>query len=185
MKIDSLLSLTFGFYSEEITETESFSFIANLKINFFIPLQGNLQNITTKVVVFRIWFICLLVVGVMFASSFVSSLVGGLCLLLGLSFVGWWLCDNIISFNSRDGVSVGLFYYRFKAIPWILNYKWADYWPYWEYIYLFLYVAFCCCVYYHGLFVSCLGCCWCWAFFNFFYFVISICTKLLCFGRGI
>ena len=30
-------------------------------------------------------------------------------------FVGWWLCDNIISFNSRDGVSVGLFNYRFKA----------------------------------------------------------------------
>ena len=52
-------------------------------------------------------------------------------------FVGWWLCDNIISFNSRDGVSVGLFYYRFKAIPWVLNYKWADYWPYWEFIYLF------------------------------------------------
>ena len=52
-------------------------------------------------------------------------------------FVGWWLCDNIIYFNSRDGVGVGLFYYRFKAIPWILNYKWADYWPYWEFIYLF------------------------------------------------
>ena len=87
----------------------------------------------------------------MFANSLVSSLVGGLCLLFGLSvcwlggyvwywvclFVDWWLCDNIISFNSRDGVSVGLFYYRFKPIPWILNYKWADYWPYWEFIYLF------------------------------------------------
>ena len=24
-------------------------------------------------------------------------------------FVGLWLCDNIIAFNSRDGVSVGLF----------------------------------------------------------------------------
>ena len=81
-------------------------------------------------------------------------------------FVGWWLCDNIISFNPRDGVSVGLFYYRFKPTPWILSYKWADYWQYWEFIYLFFfYVAFCCYVYYHGLFVSCLGRCGCWAFF--------------------
>ena len=88
---------------------------------------------------FGIWFVCLL--------------VGGY---------------DIISFNSRDGVSVGLFYYRFKAIPWILNYKWADYWPYWEFIYLFFfYVAFCCYVYYHGLFVSCLGWCGCWAYFCF------------------
>ena len=83
----------------------------------------------------------------MFANSFVSLLVGGyvcywLCQFVGLGgyvwywvclFVGWWLCDNIISFKSRDGVSV--FYYRFKAIPRILNYKWADYWPYWEFIY--------------------------------------------------
>ena len=99
----------------------------------------------------------------MFANSFVSSLVGGyVCYWVCLS-VGWWLCDNIISFNSRDGVSVGLFYYRFKANPWILNYKWAYYWPYWEFIYLFFfYVASRCYVYYHGLFVSCLG--WCWAF---------------------
>ena len=73
--------------------------------------------------------------GVMFANSFVSSLVGGL--------VFYWVCLLVggyvitISFNSRGGVSVGLFYYRFKAIPWILNYKWADYWPYWEFIYLF------------------------------------------------
>ena len=65
--------------------------------------------------------------GVMFAIGFVSLLVGGGgggyvwywdCL-----FVGWWLCDNIISFNAWDDVSVGLFYYRFKVIPWILNYK--------------------------------------------------------------
>ena len=82
----------------------------------------------------------------MFANSFVSLLVGGLCLLLGLSvcwlvgyvcywvflFVGLWTCHNIFFFISRDGVSVGLFHYRIKAIPWILNYKWADYWPYWE-----------------------------------------------------
>ena len=122
----------------------------------------------------------------------------GLCLLLSLSvcwlegyvwywvclFVGWWLCDNIISFNSRDGVSVGFFYYRFKAIPWILNYKWADYWPYWEFIYLFFSmwpsVVMCITMGYlfHvwggvgvGLFLYC--------------FVISICTELLSFGRGI
>ena len=75
----------------------------------------------------------------MFANSFVSSLVGGYVWYWVCLFVGWWLCDNIISFNSRDGVSVGLFYYRFKAIPWILNYKWADYWPYWEFIYLYFF----------------------------------------------
>ena len=45
---------------------------------------------------------------------------------------------------------------------------------------IFSYVVFCCYVYYHGLFVSCLGWCGCWAFF-----VISICTELLCFGREI
>ena len=65
----------------------------------------------------------LLVVG-SYVCKFVCQFVGwGLCLLLGLSvcwlgsyvwywvclFVGWWLCDNIISFNSRGGVSVGLF----------------------------------------------------------------------------
>ena len=27
--------------------------------------------------------------------------------------------------------------YRFKPISWILSYKWADYWPYLEFIYLF------------------------------------------------
>ena len=49
----------------------------------------------------------------------------------------------------------------------------------------FFYVAFCCYVYYHGLFVSCLAWCGCWALFVFFCVVISICTELLCFGRGI
>ena len=109
-------------------------------------------------VLFRVWFICLLVAGG-YVCKWVCQYVGWfyvwywVCL-----FVGWWLCDSIISFNSRDGVSVGLFYYRFKPIPWILSYKWADYWPYLEFIYLlFFYVAFCCYVYYHGLFVSCLG----------------------------
>ena len=73
----------------------------------------------------------------MFANSFVSLLVGGYVCYWVCLFVGLWPCHNIISFISRDGVSVGLFHYRFKAIPWILNYKWADYWPYWEFIYLF------------------------------------------------
>ena len=154
-------------------------------------------------VLFTVWFICLLVVG-SYVCKFVCQFIGwGLCLLLGLSvcwlgvnnclvlglsvclFVGWWLCNNIISFNSRDGVSVGLFYYRFKAIPWILNYKWADYWPYWELIYLFFF--------YVGLLLLCVlpwvicfmfGVVWVLGFFSFF-FVISICTELLCFGRGI
>ena len=48
----------------------------------------------------------------MFANSFVSSLVGGYFWYGVCLFVGWWLYDNIIFFNSRDGVSVGLFYYR-------------------------------------------------------------------------
>ena len=75
-------------------------------------------------------------------------------------------------------------YYRFKPIPWILSYKWADYWPYLEFIYLILfYVAFCCYLYYHILFVSCLGWCGYWAFFMCV--VISMFTELLCFGRGI
>ena len=103
----------------------------------------------------------------MFANSFVSLLVGGYVCYCVCLFVGLWPCHNIIFFISRDGVSVGLFHYRFKAIPWILNYKWADYWPYWEFIYLFFYVAFCSYVYYHGLFVSCLGWCGCYAFFVF------------------
>ena len=118
----------------------------------------------------------------MFANSFVSYLVGGLCLVLSLS-VCWWLCDNIISFNSRDGVSIGLFYYRFKAIPWILNYKWADYWPYWEFIYLFfsMWPSVVMCITMGYLFHV-------WGSVGvgpFCGFVISICTELLCFGRGI
>ena len=38
----------------------------------------------------------------MFANSFVSSLVGGYVCYWVCLFVGWGLCDNIISFNSRD-----------------------------------------------------------------------------------
>ena len=94
----------------------------------------------------------------MFANSFVSLLVGGYVCYWVCLFDGLWPCHNIMFFISRDRVSVELFHYRFKAIPWILNYKWADYWPYCEFIYLvFFYVAFCCYVYYHGVFVSCLG----------------------------
>ena len=110
---------------------------------------------------------------VMFAIGFVCLLVGAYVWYWVCLFVGWWLCDNIISFNSRDGVSVGLFFIT------DLNQSHGFY----LFIYFF-YVAFCCYVYYHGLFVSCLGWCGCWAFF-LFCFVISICTELLCFGRGI
>ena len=116
----------------------------------------------------------------MFANLFVSLLVGGYVCYWVCLFVGLWPYHNIFFFISRDGVSVGLFHYRFKAIPWILNYKWADYWPYWEFIYLFF--SMWPSVVTMGLFVSCLGWCGCWAFFGF---VISICTELLCFGRGI
>ena len=72
----------------------------------------------------------------MFVNRFVRPLVGGYVWYWVCLFVGWWVCDSKISFNSRDGVSIGLFYYRFKPIPWIYNYKWADYWPYLEFIYL-------------------------------------------------
>ena len=49
---------------------------------------------------FGCYWVCLLV-------TLGLGLVFGLwvCVLLG-----WCLCDQIISFNSRDGVSVGLFY---------------------------------------------------------------------------
>ena len=103
-------------------------------------------------------------------------------------FVGWWLCDNKISFNSRDGVSVGLFYYRFKAIPWILNYKWADYWPF-----IYLFFSFCLSIFFPSA-VMCITMGYLfhvWGgvgvgfVFFLFCFVISICAELLCFERGI
>ena len=50
------------------------------------------------------------------------------------------------------------------------------------YLSIFFYVAFCYYVYYHGLFVSCLGWVGVGLFLNF---VKNICTELLCFGRGI
>ena len=119
----------------------------------------------------------------MFANLFVSLLVGGYVSYWVCLFVGLWPCHNIIFFISRDGVSVGLFHYRFKAIPWILNYKWADYWPYWEFIYLFFSMWPSVCVL---PWVICFmfGVVWVLGFF-LFCFVISICTELLCFGRGI
>ena len=58
----------------------------------------------------RVWFICLLVGGsyvcklvcllvrgVMFVNWFVSPLVGGYVCYWVCLFVGWWLCDSIIS----------------------------------------------------------------------------------------
>ena len=110
----------------------------------------------------------------MFANWFVSPLVGGYVFYWVCLFVGRWLCDSIISVTLEMVSVLDFFYYKFKPIPWILSYKWADYCPYLEFIYhFFSYVAFCCYVYYHGLFVSCLGWCGCWAFF-----VISICIEL-------
>ena len=44
-------------------------------------------------------------------------------------FLGWWLCLLVGLSVLRDGVSVGLFFYKVKTIPWILSYKWAYYWP--------------------------------------------------------
>ena len=40
-------------------------------------------------------------------------------------------------FNSRDGESVGHFTEKFRAIPWFYYYKWEDYWPFLEFIYLY------------------------------------------------
>ena len=54
-------------------------------------------------VILTVWFICWLW-GVMFVNLFVSVLVGGYVWYLVGLFVGWWLY-----FNSRDGVSVGVF----------------------------------------------------------------------------
>ena len=56
---------------------------------------------------------CLLFVGVMFASLFISLLVG---VMFGIGFG----CLLVGGYVLRDGVTVGLFYYKF--IPWILSY---------------------------------------------------------------
>ena len=78
------------------------------KLIFFIPLQSNLQNITTQVVLFTVWFICMLVVG-SYVCKFVCQFVGWrLCLLLGLSvcwlevmftigFVCLLVCGHVIT----------------------------------------------------------------------------------------
>ena len=123
--------------------------------------------------------VCLLW-GVMFANSFVSLLVGGYVCYWVCLFVGLWPCHNIIFFPLG---MVSVFRYRIKAIPWILNYKWADYWPYWEFIYLFfsMWPSFVMCITMGYLFHV-------WGRVGvglFFCFVISICTELLCFERGI
>ena len=130
-------SFTFGFYSGEITETESFSFIANFKIIFFYSTSGKFTKNNHP---------C----GSVYSMAYLSVRCGELCLQMCLSvcwlevmfaigFVCLLIFGHVITyfFISRDGVSVGLFHYRFNAIQWILNYKWADYWPYWEFIYLF------------------------------------------------
>ena len=96
-----------------------FSFIANLKIKFFYSTSkksGSLYNMVHLTVAY----------GELCLQSRLSVCWLGLCLLLvllvcylgvrfgigfvGFVFVGWCLCDHIISFNSRNGVSVGLFY---------------------------------------------------------------------------
>ena len=41
----------------------------------------------------------------MFANWFVSPLVGDYVWYWVCLFVGWWLCDSIISFNSKDGLN--------------------------------------------------------------------------------
>ena len=99
-------------------------------------------------------------------------------------FVGWWRCDSIISLTLGMVSVLDFFNYRFKPIPWILSYKWADYWPYLEFIYLIFsmwpsvvmcitmgYLFHVGVVWVLGLFCVCV--------------VISICTELLFFGRGI
>ena len=65
----------------------------------------------------------------MFANWFVSPLVGGYVWYGVYLFVGWWLCDSIISLTLGMVSVLDFFYYRFKPIPWILGYKLADYWP--------------------------------------------------------
>ena len=72
--------------SGEITESKSFSFIANLKINcFFLPPQENLETITTQVVLFRVWFMCLLLVGTYVCKLVCHSVGWGV--MLGIGFV--------------------------------------------------------------------------------------------------
>ena len=48
-------------------------------------------------VLFRVWLICLLVVGSYVCKLVYQSVGWGLCLVWVCLFVGWWLCDSIIS----------------------------------------------------------------------------------------
>ena len=82
-------SFTFGFYSGEITETESFSFIANLKIKFFYSALGKFtKNNHPSGSVYSMVYLS--VVG-SYICKFVCQFVGWrLCLLLGLS-VCWFV----------------------------------------------------------------------------------------------
>ena len=194
-------SFTFGFYCGEITETEIFSFIANLKIKFFILLQGNLQKITTQVVLFTVWFICLFGVG-SYVCKFVCQFVGWrLCLLLGLSvcwlggyvcywvclFVGLWTCHNIIFLPLRMVSVLDCFITELKLS---MDFK-LQMGRLLAILGVHLSIFFLC-----GLFLLCVlpwvisfmfGVVWVLGFFFafFFSFVISIFTELLCFGRGI
>ena len=65
---------------------------------------------------------------------------GGLCLQIGLS-VPWLGVMFSMAFVSLISLTLGMvsvldfFNYKFKPFPWILSYKWADYWPYLEFIY--------------------------------------------------
>ena len=173
-------SFTLGFYSGEITETESFSFIANLKINYFYFTSGKFTKNNHS---------C----GSVYSMVYLSVCCGELCLQICLSvcwleivfaigFVCLLVCGHVITFFLPLGMvsafdcfitELKLSQLQMGRLLAILG----------VHLSIFFYVAFFCYVYYHGLFVSCLGWCGCWAFF--FCFVISICTELLCFGRGI
>ena len=85
-------------------------------------------------VLFRVWFICLLVERSYVCKLVFQSVGWGYVWFWVCLFVGWWLCDSIISLTLGMVSVLNFFYYRFKPIPWILSYKWADY----LFIYFFL-----------------------------------------------
>ena len=73
------------------------------------------------------------------------------------------------------------FYYKFKTIPWILSYKWADYWPYLEFIYLIFSMlpSVVMCITMGYLFHV-----WGGVGVRLVFLVISICTEFLGFFEG-
>ena len=87
-----------------------------LKLNSFTPLDKYLGNITTKLVFFTImgdyvWKIVCQLFGLGSVCYWVCQFFGWwLCLVLGLSGVSKFGKYVIMTFKSRDGVSVGLFY---------------------------------------------------------------------------